>query len=377
LDLVLQGKSSDEIRKLTGSVVAVRDVSLHVQKNEISVVMGLSGSGKSTLLRCINRLVIPTAGKVYLELEREGRLEISSLNKKKLLDIRRNHMAMVFQNFALFPRKTVLANVCFGLSLQHKDNTLGKAMEALQLVGLKEWVNAYPSQLSGGMQQRVGLARALATDVKVLLMDEAFSALDPLIRHDLQGELLNLQFKLKKTILFVTHDLSEALRLGDIIVIMQDGEFVQKGTPEDIILNPRTEYVKTFVKNADPSEVIKAETISTKPEELVTDSDNHLCLFEYPNNYVFQLTSDNKLKDVFLNKETRLIISEFHDELEHSTENEGERICILSCTVSLKKVMEAMVCSIHPFVILSKDGKFCGVVKRRNIFKALLKKFEK
>lgn len=375
LELLREGKPNDEIRKQTGSVLAVRNVNFHIQKGKISVIMGLSGSGKSTLLRCINRLIKPTAGEIYLEIEKQGRLEISTLNTKKLLDIRRNHIAMVFQNFGLFPQKSVLANVCFGLSLQREKDIRRKAMEALQLVGLEHWADAYPPQLSGGMQQRVGLARALATDVEILLMDEAFSALDPLIRDNMQIELLNLQDKLKKTILFVTHDLSEALKIGDTIAVMQDGEFVQKGSPEEIIINPRTEYVKNFVKNADPSEVIKAETVSMKKEELLHKDRNHLCLFEDKNNYVLRLTLNNKLEDVILNNETSLEVVQFQDGTQHKTVPERERILALQSTVSLKKLMEAMMYCRHPLVILSKEGELHGVVTRKNIFKALLKQF--
>jgi len=266
--LVKEGKSKKEIHTETGKVVAVDDVSFEVKEGELFVVMGLSGSGKSTLLRCINRLIEPTSGKVYLKINNK-RLEITSLKKRELREIRKNMVSMVFQSFALFPHRTVLSNVTFGMEVQKKEKNYQreKASQILNMVGLEEWANSYPSHLSGGMQQRVGSGRALATEAKALLMDEPFSALDPLIRMRMQDELLKLQGKLQKTIIFVTHDLDEALKLGDRIAIMENGQIVQMGTAEEIILNPKTEYVAKFVENADPSGVITAETIvRTIPE---------------------------------------------------------------------------------------------------------------
>jgi glycine betaine/proline transport system ATP-binding protein len=377
LDLFQKGKSNDEIFNLTAGVVAVRNISFHVDRGQICMIMGLSGSGKSTLLRCINRLVEPTLGEICMQIEKGGRFKITKLSNKKLFDVRRKHMAMVFQNFGLFPRKSVLENVCFGLSLQKKDNIQRRAIEALQLVKLEKWSDAYPSQLSGGMQQRVGLARALATDVEILLMDEAFSALDPLIRQNMQEELLALQADLKKTMLFVTHDLAEALRLGDNIIIMQDGQFVQEGSPEEIIINPKTEYVKNFVKNADPSEVIKAETISTKRDDLFRNHQNQLSMSEDGNHYGFQLTSNNKLKKVVLNNENQLTFAEFQNQTQTIAEPKKEKIWAVQPETPLRKLVEVMMYSRYLFVVLSKEGEFHGVVTRRNIFKALLKNFER
>ncbi|MFQ5835625.1 MAG: glycine betaine/L-proline ABC transporter ATP-binding protein, partial [bacterium] len=241
LELLKKGKTKSEIYEETGQVVAVNDGSLDISTGETFVVMGLSGSGKSTLLRCINRLVDPTLGKIYFQKNGEE-LQITSLNQTKLREIRTHNITMVFQHFALFPRRTVLSNVTFGLEIQKKPKEYQrkKALEMLELVGLKEWSDSHPSELSGGMKQRVGLARALATEAKILLMDEPFSALDPLIRVRMQEELLKLQTKLKRTIFFVTHDLDEALRLGDRIAIMEEGSIVQVGTPEEIIIDPRT-----------------------------------------------------------------------------------------------------------------------------------------
>lgn len=375
LQLLQQNVSNEEIRKITGSVVAVRDATLRIPKDNITVIMGLSGSGKSTLLRCINLLIQPSAGHVYLDIESKGKLELTSLTTKTLLDIRRNHMAMVFQKFGLFPRRTVLSNVCFGLTLQKKNNIPPTAIKALELVGLSEWANAYPSQLSGGMQQRVGLARALATDVEILLMDEAFSALDPLIRHNMHKELLALQAELRKTILFVSHDLGEALRIGDQIVIMQGGQFVQKGKPEEIIMNPKTQYVKDFVKNADPSEVIRAETVCTKKEKLLRKDENCYGYNENKNNYVFRLTSNGKLRGVSLNNGRELDIAEFEEQVSQKNEREIDKILVSSCGSSVRELMEAMLYSSHPLVIISDSGEFIGIVTRKNILKTLLKRF--
>ncbi len=376
LRLIGKGESSSEIRENTGSTVAVRDVSLQIQKEKITVVMGLSGSGKSTLLRCINQLVKPTSGNVYLDIGEEGKILLSDLSPKKLLEIRRDHMAMVFQNFGLFPRKTVLANVCFGLSLQKKSNIQEIAMEALRLVGLSEWAHALPSQLSGGMQQRVGLARALATDVDILLMDEAFSALDPLIRENMQGELLSLQVKLKKTILFVSHDLAEALRIGDYIVIMQNGQFVQKGEPEDIIINPKTDYVKNFVKGADPSNVVTAKTIMSKKKHLIRQSTHSCSLSEDNKTYIFHVTENNKLKNIILNDAEKLNVCDFNEKGTDEVASHKNNILAFKTDVSVKTLTEAMLHSNHPLVVLSNDGKFQGAITKKNLLNAVLKRFD-
>jgi len=222
--------------------------------------MGLSGSGKSTLIRCINRLIEPTSGQIFID----GK-DITSLDHHALLELRRHKLGMVFQNFALFPHRNLLNNVEYGLEIQHqeKNSRIDKARAALQLVGLAGWEDAMPNQLSGGMQQRVGLARALAIEPDILLMDEAFSALDPLIRGDMQNELIALQNRMKKTILFITHDLDEALKLGNRVVLMKDGQVVQVGTPEEIIMAPANDYVKRFVENVDKSKVLTTHSVLT------------------------------------------------------------------------------------------------------------------
>ncbi|MDX9870962.1 MAG: glycine betaine/L-proline ABC transporter ATP-binding protein [Clostridia bacterium] len=258
LKLLKEGRSKDEILKKTKQAVGIGGVSFEVQEGEILVVMGLSGSGKSTLIRCLNRLIEPTAGEVHIDGQ-----DVTAMSVKELRELRQKKLGMVFQRFALFPHKTVRQNAAYGLEIQGVDQEtcLNKALAALELVGLKGWENYYPAELSGGMQQRVGLARALAIDPDILLMDEAFSALDPLIKREMQDELLALQNRVKKTIVFITHDLDEAIKLGDRIVLMKDGLVVQVGTPEEILTHPATEYVERFVENVDIAKVLTAQRV--------------------------------------------------------------------------------------------------------------------
>ena len=258
LAMVEQGDSKNEILRKTGASVGVYDANFEVNEGEIFVIMGLSGSGKSTLLRLLNRLIEPTSGKIFIDGE-----DVATLNKEDLLKVRRKTMSMVFQNFGLFPHRTILENTEYGLEVQNvpKEERRQRAEKALDNANLLDFKNQYPNQLSGGMQQRVGLARALANDPEILLMDEAFSALDPLIRREMQDELLELQAKFQKTIIFISHDLNEALRIGDRIAIMKDGKIMQIGTGEEILTNPANDYVKTFVEDVDRAKVITAENI--------------------------------------------------------------------------------------------------------------------
>ena len=258
LPLVKQGATKEEILEQTGHTVGLDNVSLKIEEGETFVCMGLSGSGKSTLIRHLNRLIDPTDGEVLVE----GH-SVMSLNPEQLIDFRRHKMSMVFQRFGLFPHKTVLENVGYGLEMQGKiEEEKNKiAMEKIEAVGLNGFEHQYPNQLSGGMQQRVGLARALATNSDIMLMDEAFSALDPLIRSDMQKQLIDLQSQLKKTIVFITHDLDESLKLGDHIGILNAGKLVQVGSPVDIVMNPADAYVEAFVKDVNRAKVIKAKII--------------------------------------------------------------------------------------------------------------------
>ena len=250
-----QSKSRAEIQAETGHVVAVKDVSFEVKKGECFVVMGLSGSGKSTLVRCISRLIEPTGGQVIINGE-----DVTMMDKKELRNLRRHKMAMVFQHFGLFPHRRVIDNISYGLEVRGvgKLDRIDKAMEILKLVGLEGWDQMYPRELSGGMQQRVGLARAMAVDPEILIFDEPFSALDPLIRREMQDELLELQSKLQKTLVFITHDFLEAIKMGDNIAIMKDGQISQVGTPEEIVANPIDKYVSDFTEDVPRYKVLSA-----------------------------------------------------------------------------------------------------------------------
>lgn len=261
LQMMKAGKPKSEILETTGCTVAVSNASFEIEKGEFFVIMGLSGSGKSSLLRCMNRLITPTAGSVYI-----NGTDITKLNERQLQDTRRTSISMVFQQFGLLPHRNVLENVSFGLELQGISATQRQniAKKVISLVGLAGYEEMLPSSLSGGMQQRVGLARALANDPEILLMDEAFSALDPLIRTQMQDELLDLQEKMHKTIVFITHDLDEAIRLGDRIAIMKDGEVMQVGTPEEILTVPANEYVASFVEKVDRKAIISASSLMFK-----------------------------------------------------------------------------------------------------------------
>ncbi len=264
LQMVQDGANKEEVLEKTGHTVGLDNVSLSIEEGETFVCMGLSGSGKSTLIRHINRLIDPTSGEVLVE-----GTNVMDLNQKSLIEFRRHKMSMVFQRFGLFPHKTVIENVGYGLEVQgQKLEERNKiAMEKIEAVGLSGFEHQYPNQLSGGMQQRVGLARALATNTNIMLMDEAFSALDPLIRSDMQKQLIDLQSELKKTIFFITHDLDESLRLGDHIGILNHGKLVQVGTPIDIIMKPADDYVKAFVKDVNRARVIKAKIIMKPTNE--------------------------------------------------------------------------------------------------------------
>ncbi|MFC1985314.1 glycine betaine/L-proline ABC transporter ATP-binding protein, partial [Chloroflexota bacterium] len=260
--------TKEAILEETGCVVAMRDISFQVHRSELFVIMGLSGSGKSTLIRCILRLMEPTAGKILIDGE-----DICGYDDKRLMKLRRHTTGMIFQHFGLFPHRNVLDNVAYGLKTRGvaKEERYARACEVIEKVGLKGWEMYLPGALSGGMQQRVGIARALANDPEILLMDEPFSGLDPLIRRQMQDELIDLQEEVNKTILFVTHDLHEALKLGNRIAIMKDGEIIQIGRPEEVITTPTDAYVREFVQDATPAKVLTAASIMEQPNVLLYD----------------------------------------------------------------------------------------------------------
>lgn len=374
MKLLDEGKSKPEILAETGQVVAGQDISFEQRPGELFVIMGLSGSGKSTFLRCVNRLVEPTSGKIFLTFPDKESLEVTSLGKHKLRELREKYISMVFQSFALFPHRTVLSNVTFSLEIQGVDKKKLKerGVEILKMVGLEKWGDSYPAQLSGGMQQRVGLARALVTGAPVVLMDEAFSALDPLIRVNMQDELLKLHEQFKRTNLFVTHDLDEALRLGDRIALMEQGLFVQVGTPEEILVNPKTEYVERFVEHADPSHVVTAGTIATRLERLSASGDSEFRLGE--------------ADSVFVDAEghpTAAVLNGVRKPITRYNEAERTRTdCYFSVTnsESIHTVMKVRISSVEPLSVsgpvftVDGDGRLSGVITERNILQGLLEK---
>ena len=270
LALLAEGHNKETIFQETGQTIGAQDVSFEVEEGQIFVVMGLSGSGKSTLVRMLNGLIRPSSGSIVIDGD-----DVASCSASKLRDIRRNKIAMVFQHFALFPHRTIVENAAYGLKVKGMGavERRQKAMQALDQVGLAAWADSLPASLSGGMQQRVGLARGLATEPQVLLMDEPFGALDPLIRREMQDELLVLEKRLKKTIVFITHDLNEALLLGDKIAIMKDGMIVQVGTAQEIVAHPADDYVAAFVADIDRGRVFTAETVSSEPQVMQLNSD--------------------------------------------------------------------------------------------------------
>lgn len=277
IEMAREGASKDEIQEATGAVLALSDVSFDATEGEIFVVMGLSGCGKSTLIRCINRLIDPTAGEIWIDSR-----DVLSMDEEELREVRRSSVAMVFQHYGLLPHRTVLDNVALGLELRGAatQNRKDRALDALETVGLSGWESSMVSECSGGMKQRVGLARALAQDSPVLLMDEPFSALDPLIRHELQGELAVLQEKVKKTIIFITHDLDEAVRIGDRIAIMRDGRIVQVDVPTEVALNPADDFVREFTKEVRQHALVTAEVIMHEAEHIVRATESASSVIE-------------------------------------------------------------------------------------------------
>jgi len=302
LELVKNGISKEELLEKSNCVLGLNNINLNIKKAKIQVVMGLSGSGKSTLIRHLNRLIEPTSGEILV-----NDTNILDLNPKDLVKFRQNNMSMVFQKFALFPHKTVLQNVGYGLAVQNipKEEWVEKANRWINRVGLEGYETYYPGQLSGGMQQRVGLARALATDAEILLMDEAFSALDPLIRSEMQNILLDLQNELHKTIIFITHDLDEALKIGDRIAILRDGSMVQDSDPQEIIMNPADDYVSDFIKDINRARVIQAKSIMTPTK---TKSSGPIIEESMVLENILQIMSDDPSKPVTIKNSRGSII---------------------------------------------------------------------
>jgi glycine betaine/proline transport system ATP-binding protein len=331
--------------------------------------MGLSGSGKSTLIRLINRLIDPTSGKIFVD----GK-DISNISIEELRQCRLDHLGMVFQNFALFPHRTVLANTEFGLEVKKVDpeERTKAALKALEQVGLKGWEDSYPAQLSGGMQQRVGLARALALDADIMLMDEAFSALDPLIRRDMQDELLALQEEMQKTILFVSHDLDEALKLGDRIILMKDGVIVQQGTAEDILTNPANDYVAKFVEDVDMSKIINAENVMVKPLELSyyeTDGPKAAIhrMKKAGSDYLF-VRKDKRLKGVVTIEDALNADKKGENSLQSIMREDHT---VVTPDTPANKLFNIINDKPYPIAVVNEKGQLIGVITKTSLFTGL------
>ena len=365
--LLKEGCSKDEIMEKTKHGVGVVNASFYVDEGEIVVVMGLSGSGKSTLVRCNNRLIEPTEGRVIVEGEDVTRLSLQDLRK-----FRQKHFGMVFQNFALFPHRTVLHNTEYGLEIQGVDPEIRKesAMQALEQVGLKGWEDSKPSQLSGGMQQRVGLARALATDAGILLMDEPFSALDPLIREHLQDELIQLQNALKKTIIFVSHDLDEALKLGSLIAIMDDGKIVQTGTPDDIVANPANDYVRKFVASMNPLKVLNCASLMRPVSELESVDGNGKKSLDSDQKFVCSLDKHGRPLDI-THAGVDISLVPFRDNIDLKT---LPRNVLVSADLEtpMKAAVEINYVFGLPMPVIDELGRLLGVVGTDEIFGGIL-----
>ncbi len=367
--LAAQGLSKEEILKKTGATVGVDRVSFQIEKGEIFVIMGLSGSGKSTVLRMLNQLIPTTSGQIIVDGQ-----DLTKLTKKELLDFRRNKMSMVFQDFALFPHYTVLENVAYGLEIKNvsKEERLKKAQHALELVGLKGYGEQYPDQLSGGMQQRVGLARALASDAQVLLMDEAFSALDPLNRKEMQDELLRIQAELNKTIVFISHDLNEALKLGNHIMIMRNAKLVQVGTPEEILTSPADDYVEKFIEDVDRSRILTAENVMISPAMVnIEKAGPRTALREMRENHtssIYLVDSKYRFKGIASAQDVSQCLKEGKTDLYDVIQTDVP-------TTTLDTVLTDLLADIStttiPFAVLDDQQRLRGIIIRGAVLAAL------
>ncbi|WP_288762729.1 glycine betaine/L-proline ABC transporter ATP-binding protein [uncultured Lacticaseibacillus sp.] len=371
--MIEAGKSKSEILKATGSTVGVSDISFDVQSGEIFVIMGLSGSGKSTLIRMINRLIEPTSGRITIDGE-----DLTQLDKKQLREVRRHKMSMVFQQFALFPQRTILDNAAYGLEIQGvgKDERYAKANKALDRVGLNGYADQYPDQLSGGMQQRVGLARALANDADILLMDEAFSALDPLNRKDMQDELLELQADLHKTIIFISHDLNEALRIGNRIMIMRDGQLVQIGTPEEILTAPANDYVERFIEDVDRTKVITVGSVMIRPYTVNIETDGpRLALRRMRANEVSTLFVTNNQRELVGFIEARDTIKLIADDKDRSVRSirtiVNPDVQTTTAETPLNDIIDEISSTSAPLGVLDDKKRLIGVVIRGAVLAAI------
>ncbi|ODS05555.1 quaternary amine ABC transporter ATP-binding protein [Vibrio scophthalmi] len=361
MEQVKQGDSKEQILKNTGHTVGLKDINLSIKQGEIFVIMGLSGSGKSTLIRHFNRLIDPTEGQILVE-----GIDVMKLSKDELEQFRRHKMSMVFQRFGLLPHRTVLDNVAYGLEIQgiEKEERVQRATQWLETVGLKGYEKQYPAQLSGGQQQRVGLARALSTDAEILLMDEAFSALDPLIRSEMQDQLIELQETLHKTIIFITHDLDEALRIGDRIAILKDGVLVQQGTPDDILLNPADDYVEAFVKDVNRARALTVETVMQKPALRITASTIEEALSQMKKSkqdYGYHVTDDGY--QGLITKEG-LIDAAKEPSIDELSDVTYEPVPSISPDAVIETVLTETISSDYSLPVVDEEGNLKGELER-------------
>ncbi|MAD41986.1 MAG: proline/glycine betaine ABC transporter ATP-binding protein ProV [Arcobacter sp.] len=367
LKMLNEGESKDNIFTKTGMTIGVQDASFEINEGEIFVIMGLSGSGKSTLVRLLNRLIEPTSGQIFID-----ETDVTTLSDKELIDIRRKKISMVFQSFALMPHMNIIDNVSFGLELSgiEKDKRYEAAQKALEQVGLNHHASSYPDELSGGMQQRVGLARALANDPDIMLMDEAFSALDPLIRTEMQDELVELQEKEKRTIVFISHDLDEAIRIGDRIAIMQNGEVVQIGTPEEIINEPANDYVRSFFKGVDVTSVLNASHIVKKAHSTIINKESTgiksaiQYIGDFDEDYAYFIEKSGKYIGILTAqslKKAKDLGGSLHD-----------------AVISEKPILESLQIGefisdiadhLYPTAVIDENGKYKGTISKSRLLK--------
>ena len=368
-EMLKAGKTKPEILKATGATVGVDRADFSIKTGEIFVIMGLSGSGKSTTLRMLNRLIEPTDGQVLIDGD-----DIAKLDKQALREVRRQKLSMVFQGFALLPNRTVLQNAAVGREIQgmEKDEREMKANKALDLVGLNGFADQYPDQLSGGMQQRVGLARALASDAEILLMDEAFSALDPLNRRDMQDELLDLQEDMQKTIVFISHDLNEALRIGDHIMIMKDGEIVQIGTPEEILSQPADDYVEKFIEGVDRSQVYTAANVMIRANTVNIDRDGpRLAARRMRDNEISSLyvvDTKRKLVGILDADDVRSAIDAGQKDLRSIVKSD---VPTTKMDTPLADLLDAVSTTPVPFAVVDDHDRLRGIIIRGAVLGAL------
>ena len=355
-------KSRAEIQEELGLVIALRDVSFTVDPGQIFVVMGLSGSGKSTLARCLIRLIEATKGQIRFDGD-----DILAYSPEQLMQFRRSKVAMVFQHYALLPHRRVLDNVAYGLEIRgmEKEDRQRAASETIETVGLKGWEDYYPREMSGGMQQRVGLARALAVNPDVLLMDEPFSGLDPLIRREMQDELVSIQSELRKTIVFITHDLNEALKLGDRIAIMRDGEIIQEGSPEEIVTLPTDEYVTEFVRDVSRAKVIQAKAIMREPDAVVYDWQGPRAALRTMDNHgrdaMFLIARDFTLRGILTEEQAKDLASQRTKSLEGT---EVTPALTTTPETYIEEIIPIAAKSRHPVAVVSDNGKLLGEIRR-------------